>query len=407
MAQTSEGQQEYIQQKVNPILENLVTQLLLERPENLAPFMIKWLTEHAKTPAAAALTEGVNELEELKAELKKLQAEVEQLEAEVGEQFSKKPNDDDEEDEDEEDDDDDEDAPELPPPPEYLKKTRASVSAEAYGMWNERKEFKPPVHPKAEEQQGRIKAVLSRSFLFNCLESDALRTIIDAMQEKIVEDGARVINQGDDGDCLYVVEEGQVDCFKKQSDGGEKKVKECTVGDAFGELALLYNCPRAASVVAHGKGVLWQLDRESFNHVVRDAAVKRRDRYGEFLKSVPLLKSMEEYERSQLCDALRVETVGQGTKILIQGDPGDKFYILEEGSCDVEKIYVEGTPPTKVMDYKIGDCFGELALIRNEPRAATVIAKSDCRLLFIDRKTFKQLLGPMEDILKRNASQYA
>jgi cAMP-dependent protein kinase regulator len=405
MAQSSEGQQEYIQQKVNPILENLVTQLLLERPENLAPFMIKWLTEHAKTPAAAALTEGVNELEELKAELKKLQAEVEVLEAEVGDRSGQQEADSDEEDED--DDDDDDDAPDVMPPVEYLKKNRASVSAEAYGMWNIVKEFVPPVHAKTEEQKGRIKKVLSRSFLFSSLETSALQTIVDAMQEKIVEEGDKLITQGDDGDCLYVVEEGQMDCFKKQADGAEKKVKECTVGDAFGELALLYNCPRAASVVAHAKGVLWQLDRESFNHVVRDAAVKRRERYEEFLKGVPLLKSMEGYERSQLCDALRVETIAEGTKIVTQGEAGNDFYILEEGSCDVEKVYVEGTPATKVMSYQSGDCFGELALLRNEPRAATVVAKSECRLLAIDRKTFKSLLGPMEDILKRNASQYA
>ncbi|CAE7240677.1 nsa2 [Symbiodinium necroappetens] len=75
--------QEYIQQKVNPILENLVTQLLLERPEQLAPFMIKWLSQNSKTPAAAALTEGVNVLSELKLEMEKLQEEVRELEAQV------------------------------------------------------------------------------------------------------------------------------------------------------------------------------------------------------------------------------------------------------------------------------------------------------------------------------------
>jgi len=404
MAQPTEGQQEYIQQKVNPLLENLVTQLLMERPENLAPFMIKWLTEHAKTPAAAALTEGVNELEELKAEHRKLQAEVQQLEAEVGELSDKKGDED--EDEEEEDDDDDGELGEAPPEA-YMKKVRTSVSAEAYGVWNQRQAFVPPVHAKSEEQQTRILGVLSKSFLFNSLEAEAQKTIVDAMQEKAIDEGAKVITQGDDGDCLYVVEEGQMDCYKKQEDGTEKKVKECTVGDAFGELALLYNCPRAASVVAQAKGVLWQLDRETFNHVVRDAAVKRRERYEEFLKGVPLLKSMEAYERSQLCDALRVETCTQGAKVVTQGEAGDTFYILEEGECDVEKVYVDGTPPAKVMAYGSGDCFGELALIRNEPRAASVIAKTDCRLLAIDRKTFKLLLGPMEDIRKRNASQYA
>ncbi|CAE7814401.1 nsa2 [Symbiodinium sp. CCMP2592] len=83
LARMAQEPQEYIQQKVNPILENLVTQLLLERPEQLAPFMIKWLSQNSKTPAAAALTEGVNVLSELKLEMEKLQEEVRELEAQV------------------------------------------------------------------------------------------------------------------------------------------------------------------------------------------------------------------------------------------------------------------------------------------------------------------------------------
>jgi len=230
--------------------------------------------------------------------------------------------------------------------------------------------------------------------------------VIDAMQEKVVEANTKLIEQGDDGDVLYVVQEGQMDCYKKQPDGEDKLVKECKAGDAFGELALLYNCPRAASVKAHDRCVLWQLDRETFNHIVRNSACKRRERYEEFLKSVPILKSMEAYEMSSMCDALQTVTFKQGETIVKQGDTGDTFFILEEGECRVDKVYVQNTPAQEVMQYKSGDYFGELALLMNEPRAASVIASTDCRLLTLSRRTFKMLLGPLEDILKRNASQY-
>jgi len=405
--------QEYIQQKVNPILENLVTQLLLERPEHLAPFMIKWLSEHAKTPAAAglasaaALTEGVSELSELKSELDRLQEEVKQLESEVGDAApDKKAGNADDEEEEEEDEDDDcvDDMP--PPPAAYLKAgPRTSVSAEAYGAWNVVKEFTAPVYAKSDAQKARINAVLQESFLFSSLEAKDVAIVVDAMQEKVVEAGITLIKQGDDGDLLYVVEEGQMNCFKT-IDGEEKKVKECKAGDAFGELALLYNCPRAATVSAHERCVLWQLDRESFNHIVKDASQKRRNRYEEFLKSVPILQSMDTYERSTMCDALAGKSYNKGDVIVKQGDAGDTFFILEEGECLVEKVYVAGTPAQEVMQYKRGDYFGELALLKNEPRAASVIAKSDCKLLTLSRRTFKQLLGPLEDLLKRNASQY-
>merc|ERR1712039_140018 len=87
-----------------------------------------------------------------------------------------------------------------------------------------------------------------------------------------------------------------------------KLVKTCEPGDVFGELALLYNCPRAASVIAVEKCILWQLDRDTFNNIVKEAAQKKRQRYDTFLAKVPLLASMDSYERSQLADALRSES---------------------------------------------------------------------------------------------------
>jgi len=412
MAQEHQEHQEYIQNKVNPILENLVTQLLLERPENLAPFMIKWLSEHSTTPAAAAITENVNELNTLKAELEALQNEVSTLESDAargaqggGTRESPAPGANDEDDEDEDDDDDDEEmAP--PPPASYYKKERTSVSAEAYGQWNQKKAFTPPQHPKNDEQKLRIKGVLEQSFLFSCLDQNDLDVIILAMTELVCTASQRIIQQGDDGDCLFVVEAGSVDCFKKQPDGTEKLVKQCNVGDAFGELALLYNCPRAASVVAQDKSVLWSLDRETFNHIVKDAAAKRRERYEQFLKGVPILESMEAYERTQMCDALQSEKHPKGKVIVQQGDPGDKFYIMESGECVVTKSYVKGQAPQEVMQYKGGDYFGELALLENEPRAATVTAISDCQVLTLNRRTFKHLLGSLSEMLKRNTSRY-
>lgn len=394
----AQDQQEYIQQKVNPILEGLVTQLLVERPEQLAPFMIKWLSEQTKTPAAAALTSGVSVLGELRADLEKLQEEVKQLEAELGGEGEK------EKDEEDEEEDDEEDIIDDAPPPAHLmnRGPRASVSAEAYGAWNkEVTDFVAPVHPKSDERKNRLREILQDSFLFRSLEKNDLEVVIMAMQEKEIEQGVRLINQGDDGQHLYVVEDGQMDCFKKMPDGSEKKVKECQKGDAFGELALLYNCPRAASVIAQTRCTVMELDRETFNHIVKKAATMRRNRYEEFLKAVPILRTLEVYERSTLCDVVSSKEVAQGTVIVKQGDAGDLFYILEEGECKAEKVYPGETAAKQVMSYKSGDYFGELALLSNEPRAATVTATSDCKILHISGKNFKTLLGPLEEIMRK------
>jgi cAMP-dependent protein kinase regulator len=268
------------------------------------------------------------------------------------------------------------------------------VSAEAFGEWNTKKAFVAPVIAKSDEQKERLKNRLSESFMFASLDDQDLTIVIGAMKEVIVEPKQRVITQGEDGEFLFVIESGKLDCIIK-IDGADKTVKTCEAGDHFGELALLYNCPRAASVEAQEKCVLWQLDRDTFTNIVKEAAQKKRQRYDTFLAKVPLLASMDAYERSQLADALKPETVVDGGAICKQGEPGNKFYIIEEG----EAVATKGDQ--QVMSYSSGDYFGELALIRNQPRAATVSAKGTCRLLSIESKAFKRLLN-VQDLLERS-----
>lgn len=76
-------------------------------------------------------------------------------------------------------------------------------------------------------------------------------------------------------------------------------------GESFGELSLLYNVPRAASITALEDCVLYKLDRDTFNNIVKDAAMRRREMYEEFLKKVPLLKDLDNYERVQISDAFK------------------------------------------------------------------------------------------------------
>lgn len=71
------------------------------------------------------------------------------------------------------------------------------------------------------------------------------------------------------------------------------------------------------------------------------------------------------------------------------------------------KTLEAGKPPVDVMSYKKGDYFGERALMKNEPRAANIIAKTNLKVVSLDRHSFKRLLGPIEGILKRNMELYS
>merc|ERR1712182_142765 len=277
---------------------------------------------------------------------------------------------------------------------------RASVSAEAYGDWNKQKaNFEPPVFEKTEEQADRIRGMLKKSFIFETIDDKNLEILVKAMHKVELKDGEKIITEGENGDYLFVVDEGKLDCHKE---GSTDVLKACSSGDIFGELALLYNAPRAASVTAKAACLLWKLDRETFGHIASAASEKYRKTLKEFLSKVPILSSFKPAELGQLADVMVRTKVAPDTNILTQGEEGDMFYILEEGSAIALK---DGN---QVNSYGEGDFFGELALLNKKSglRAATIKATSEVRLLTIKRAEFKRLLGNLESLLLDKATGY-
>lgn len=175
---------------------------------------------------------------------------------------------------------------------------------------------------------------------------------------------------------------------------------------AFGELTLLYSSPRAATVVALEDCLLWSLDRACFNGIVKESSVKRRDRFEQFVQKIDLLADLDPYERNKLCDVLQSQVFKDGEAVIKQGDIGDTFFFIEGGEAIATKSEGDGQEAKQVYSYKENDYFGELALLKDAPRAANVIAKGELKVCSIDREAFRRLLGPLEELLKRNMDRY-
>ena len=233
------------------------------------------------------------------------------------------------------------------------------------------------------------------NFLFSSLSSDELGLLINAMAPHECTSETLIIKQGDIGDYFYVVEEGKVDF---QVDGNS--VGNCGRGASFGELALLYDSPRAATCVADTDCKLWKVDQHTFRYMLAKQQANQNKQINEILVKVPFLSELEDQALSKIIDALTTVHFKKGDFIFKKGEVGDMFYILEKGTAKVHDI---GFGDTKFDDIDIesGAYFGERALLTGEPRAANVTATSDCVCLALSREAFEATLGPLQSLIDR------
>ena len=303
--------------------------------------MIEYLQKFGGYTSTGLTIDEKKELESLRIQVKKYRA-LEESKAEEENSDTKEDNQSESDEEDDVDPELDNIVNKINTNPQMKKMSlipRSAVSAEVYGAYHKKESFVAKVVPKTQEQIQRIKSSVIHSFLFGNLEQKDLEVVINAMEEKVFKKGDNIINQGEKGDCLYFVEKGKFNYYKKLlGDEEPKLVKEYQQGDAFGELALLYNAPRAATITAESdKVITWVLDRETFNHIVKGAAQKKREKYENFLKNVEILGSIDSYELMKICDALKTASFKIVYYIIKEGEMGDVFYIVEEAECEATK----------------------------------------------------------------------
>jgi len=257
-------------------------------------------------------------------------------------------------------------------------------------------------YEKDDATKARIRECVKESILFRAADEETLGILVDAMAETKVPAGEEIIKQGDEGNFFYIVDHGHFDCFVK-AEGHElpgKKVLEYSTGGTFGELALMYNTPRAATVVASEDSLLWALDRTAFRTLLLQKMCEKRLKFEELLAIAPVISKMGVYDRSLLADAFEEKSYAAGSAIISQGDDAHQFFIVTKGSAVVKK---DGT---QVNQVPVAGYFGELGCLRKQPRSATVEAGADCSCAFIDQSSFLRLMSTALAPLEAQAAGY-
>lgn len=254
--------------------------------------------------------------------------------------------------------------------------------------------FEHPSYPKSETELNFIDEALGDNFIFSSLNSKERTRLIGAMKKEEARAGTNIITQGEDGEFFYIVERGIVAFI---ADG--ENVGSCGIGASFGELALLYDAPRAATCLAQTDCSLWKVDQYTFRHMLARQANLHERNLCDVLKKVELFNHLAIGDLHRFYDALTPVRFEEGERIINKGDEGSVFYIIQEG---VVKCHDIGLGDSQFVDQilGVGDWFGERALLTGEPRAANVTAISNCILMAISRETFEATFGSLQEQMK-------
>ena len=288
------------------------------------------------------------------------------------------------------------------------KQMRIPISNQVYGKLNKFEKKQEKKFPKTEEQKKKIKEKIRPIFIFNSLSEDDLNKVIDSLEENNYSNDKYVIEQNKDAEKFFLIEQGDFDCEKIFRIGDPQTyIKSFRAGDYFGELSLLYNFKNPYSIKSKSEnGSLYSIDRNTFNNIIQTSESKKREKNLKVLKKIEILKNLTNDELLQICDALILEKIQAGNKIIKQNDTNEKLVIIDQGEAQGIKT-IDGKPDQKLEKYNIGSYYGEVSLLRNEINPFNIVAESDCKVFSIDRKTFKRLLGPLENILQRDRKIYA
>ncbi|CAG9324622.1 PKG_24 [Blepharisma stoltei] len=251
--------------------------------------------------------------------------------------------------------------------------------------------------PKTEEDVKMIMAALNNHFILRSLDEDSRNMIVEDMKFYIIGPKEIIFEQGQPGVCFFVVASGRLEVIVN---GARKNL--LGPGNGFGELALLDNRPRTATVKTYDKCTLWGVDRFAFKEAVKKVNVMNHEENKVFIDSVPLFQALTPQQKDSLLSVLTTQRWTSGQKIVKEGDVGNLFYIIKEGIVTCTQNDIE------IRQMQKGDFFGEQALLYNTPRTATVTAIGDVKVVSISSDSLIDVLGnSLEQILYKNTQRIA
>jgi CRP-like cAMP-binding protein len=231
-------------------------------------------------------------------------------------------------------------------------------------------------------------------------ELDFLRDVAEALEVRTARAGKLIIKEGSDGDEMYFIFEGTVAVTK----GQQRNPVRLSAPTYFGELALLFSEPRSATVVCESNCRFYVLNRAALHQIMQKypsvitkvytTAKEVSSLKLHFIRKIPLFTKMREHEEflANMQLALESSSAAPGEFILRQGDASDgRMFTIAHGHAEIRQVKNAGEPPQRVASIGTGAMFGEVALLLDTPRVASIVAIGHCHLYTLSRDAFETL----------------
>ena len=250
---------------------------------------------------------------------------------------------------------------------------------------------------KTEEDLNLIYNVLNKNFLFKNLSQEQQELVVLEMKYFEMPINSVVMEQGAICNYFYIISSGSAEVCKNN-----KRVNVLVEGDSIGDSALINNIPIQVNITTLEHCYLWGMDRVTFRMTVQAVNSANYDQNKSFIDSVPIFNALNKTQKELLLSSLSIGRYVDEQQIVVEGEPGDLFYIIKEGSviCKSKGIVLR--------TLGCGEYFGEQAMLYGTPRTATVIAVGDVKCLIISGCELTQALGnQLSQIIYRNSIRMA
>ena len=245
--------------------------------------------------------------------------------------------------------------------------------------------------------------------LFSDLPKNAFIQLMEQMKMRSVLPEEAIIREGEVDDSMFIISSGRVKVTKTSEAGTELVLARLTDGAFFGEMALLSESPRTASVIAEEETLLFQVSRDILGQVIKNfpsvsnimLKFYRQRLLANLMNTSMMFRPLDVTQRKALIEKFKSREVPANEKLLEEGQPGDGLYMLLTGRAEVSRK-IEGQ--RKVLAHlKEGDVFGEMSLLQNQPVTANVKTLRKSIVLKLPKRTWTEIVGQHPQLLQQIA----